>query len=408
MMKYTILLPCLFATGVVLHLLIVNTTGYFALPADFDTILSSRDTLSAIPSIGKSTDSLQDISNRTLGFQEIFVISLPERTDKRDAIGLQASVTDLSLTYETGVYGADVLAEAKPYGMHRSPGEVGAWRSHLNILQKMVHNQISSALVFEDDADWDVALKAQMRQFALGSRWLLNNTDGKALHSPYGDGWDVLWIGHCSIHSHKSDKRRWVIRNDPTVSPPGFRGSMLQPYDLSYWETGPRGDNHTRIVFTAGYGFCFAGWAISLAGAEKILYQLSMRPFSEPVDNGLGDMCKDGTYNITCIAPFPNIVGVSKPAGEIARGSDIGAEGTNRGNSYVRRDNSNTKSRIREKAVSERVAFSTRLNIGRLLNGSTEFESVYPDFTGSLLSLEEIGSAEGHGEYVGELPKLAT
>lgn len=407
-MKYTILLPSLFAAGVVLHLLIVNTTGYFSLPAEIDSILPSRETLSTIPSISKSTDSLQDISNRTLGFQEIFVISLPERTDKRDAIGLQASVTNLSLTYETGVYGADVLAEAKPYGMHRSPGEVGCWRSHLNVMQKMVHNQISSVLIFEDDADWDVALKAQMRQFALGSRWLLNDTDSKVPHSPYGDGWDVLWIGHCSMHSHKSDKRRWVIRDDPTVPPPGFRGSMLQPWDLSYWETAPHGNNHTRLVFTAGYGFCTASWAVSLAGAEKILYQLSMRPFSQPVDLGVGDMCKDKALNITCIAPFPNIVGVSKPAGGIDRGSDIGAGGTNRGDSYVRRDNKKNVSKIREKPISERVVFSTRLNIGRLLNGSTEFESVYPDFTGPLMSLEEIGSAQGHGEYVGELPKPAT
>ncbi|KAJ9497739.1 hypothetical protein LTR99_007372 [Exophiala xenobiotica] len=407
-MKYTILLPCLFAAGVVLHLLIVNTTGYFALPADFDSILPSRETLSAIPSIGKSTDSLQDISNRTLGFQEIFVISLPERTDKRDAIGLQASVTDLSLTYETGVYGADVPAEARPYGMHRSSGEVGCWRSHLNIMQKMVQNRISSALIFEDDADWDVALKAQMRQFALGSRWLINDTDNKAPHSPYGDGWDVLWIGHCSMHSHKSDKRRWVIRNDPTVPPPGFRGSMLKPWDLSYWEEGPHGDNHTRTVFVAGYGFCTASWAISLAGAEKILYHLSMSPFSEPVDLGVGDMCKDRLLNITCIAPFPNIVGVSKPAGGVDRGSDIGPEGSNRGNSYVRRDNKKDQSKVRDKALSERVVFSTRLNMQRLLNGSTEFESGYPDFTGPLMSLEKIGAAQGHGEYVGELPKPAT
>jgi GR25 family glycosyltransferase involved in LPS biosynthesis len=400
MAKHTkLLLPSLFAAGVVLHLLIVHTT---------DSILPSREALNTSPGLSKLSDNLEDVFNRTLGFQEIHVISLPERSDKRDAIGLQASLTDISLLYETGIHGAEVSAEAKPFGMDRSLGEVGCWRSHLNMMQKMVQRRTSSVLIFEDDADWDVALKAQMRQFALGSRWLLNNTDAKPPHSPYGDGWDVLWIGHCSMHSHNSDDRRWVIRNDPTVTPPGFRGSLLQPWDLRYWETGPHGNNHTRLVFTAGYGFCTASWAISLAGAEKILYQLSMVPFAQPIDLGVGDMCKDKALNITCIAPFPNIVGVSKSAGSLERGSDIGPEGANRGGSIVRRDNGKTGSQTQEKATSERVVFSTRLNIKRLLNHSTEFESVYPDFTGPLMSLEDIGSAEGHGEYLEERTEPAT
>jgi GR25 family glycosyltransferase involved in LPS biosynthesis len=401
-MKYAILLPSIIVTGVVFHLLIANTTGYFSLPGELNKILPApkSTSTSTLPGIGKLSDGLQDIFNRTLGFQDIFVISLPERTDKRDAIGLQASLTDLSLTYEDGVYGAAIPAEAKPFGMHRAAGEVGCWRSHLNIMQKMVRERINTALIFEDDADWDVALKSQMYHFAQGSRWLLNDTSGTTPQSPYGDGWDVLWVGHCSVHSLQTDNRRWVIRDDPTVTPPGFRGSLLKPWDLSHWESGPNGNNHTRIVFKSGYGFCTASWAISLRGAEKILYSLSMVPFSQPVDLGVGDMCKDNTMNITCISPFPNIVGVSKPAGGIERGSDIGAEGSNRGNEYVRRDDKKAQSKAREKATSERVVFSTRLNMQRLLNGSTEFESGYPDFVGPLMSLEDLASVEGHGEYL--------
>lgn len=36
----------------------------------------------------------------------------------------------------------------------------------------MVAQNIQTALIFEDDADWDVGLRAQMTEFAKGARWL--------------------------------------------------------------------------------------------------------------------------------------------------------------------------------------------------------------------------------------------
>jgi hypothetical protein len=50
----------------------------------------------------------------------------------------------------------------------------------LNIYS-MVERRVSSALIFEDDADWDVALKMQLVQFARGSRFLLNHTENMFL-----------------------------------------------------------------------------------------------------------------------------------------------------------------------------------------------------------------------------------
>jgi hypothetical protein len=44
--------------------------------------------------------------------------------------------------------------------------------------------------------------------------------------------------------------------------------------------------------------------------------------------------------------------------------------------------------------------FSTRQNIDRLSRGDTNFESQYPEATGPEMSLEEIGSAVGHPEWL--------
>jgi hypothetical protein len=97
-----------------------------------------------------------------------------------------------------------------------------------------VRRNLSSALIFEDDADWDVRLRDQLRNFALSSRALTqplagvepftyadatyphpSDTSPASLNdfafdslpatvapasSPYGDEWDVLWLGHCGMH----------------------------------------------------------------------------------------------------------------------------------------------------------------------------------------------------------------
>jgi GR25 family glycosyltransferase involved in LPS biosynthesis len=404
MKQYIIVLSALLVAGIFLHLVIFSPTGSFssAAPVYYQSKIPSGESTSSSAGAKGSLGNPNDIFNSTLGFQEVFVVNLPERTDKRDAIAVQASLTNITFKLSPGVRGDTISEKAKPYGMEKLlPAEVGAWRAHLNVLQRVVENRISSTLILEDDADWDVSIKAQMTEFARGTRWLMNLTGPS--HSPYGDGWDILWIGHCSAHSHHSDTRRWVIRKDLTVPPPNKRGSMLQPYDLGYWEGAPDFDTQTRIIYKAGYGFCFAGWAVSLRGAEKILHKLSMLPYELAVDLGVAEMCAHGTYNIVCLAPFPAYVGISKPAGNSNRGSDIvDGNGKGRAGDVATRDNAGGK--FRKEPESERVVFSTRMNIPRLLVGETEFESNYANVTGQVRTIEEITSftGTGHGEWLPE------
>ncbi len=80
------------------------------------------------------TDSLQ--------FQHIFVINLPSRTDRRDALTLAAALSELDMTWVSGVAGKDVLDKVLPGG--RGPrqgftaGNKGSWRAHMNVLQRWV------------------------------------------------------------------------------------------------------------------------------------------------------------------------------------------------------------------------------------------------------------------------------
>lgn len=98
--------------------------------------------------------------NSTLGFGATILISLPERSDRRDAVSLIASTTGISISHTvSAVRGEDIAAKARPYG--KAVGTLdephwGSWRSHLDALKYVVDNNLETALILEDDVDWYV------------------------------------------------------------------------------------------------------------------------------------------------------------------------------------------------------------------------------------------------------------
>lgn len=92
----------------------------------------------------------------------------------------------------------------------------------------------------EDDGDWDVRIRDQLQDFALSSHALTQPLAGTKhggyaditypkppdtlpssvpdlefdrlpvtvapASSPYGDEWDVLWLGHCGMHFPFTDR----------------------------------------------------------------------------------------------------------------------------------------------------------------------------------------------------------
>ncbi|KAF2706799.1 glycosyltransferase family 25 protein [Pleomassaria siparia CBS 279.74] len=205
-------------------------------------------------------ESLTDIVNSTLGFEKILVLNLPFRTDRRDAMTLAAATSNMKLEFVDGVTGDSIRNSAYPppeENIKLSAGIRGSWRTHMNALQRIVNQNLTTALIFEDDVDWDVRIRPNLQRFALASRFLsehdnvrltpakypidyrpnpetadttfhtlsdngiteklpslpLSSVYKKPLRyhrqppppppntptSPYGDPsqWDILWIGHC-------------------------------------------------------------------------------------------------------------------------------------------------------------------------------------------------------------------
>ena len=341
--------------------------------------------------------AVRALDNKTLGFEKIFVIDLPSRFDKLDAFTLAASLTPFSFEVIAGVNGSAVPNKTLPGPW---PGEdtvdttntpavaaaqKGCWRAHLNAARTIVQEGLGSALIFEDDADWDINLREQLKTFAAGSRLLLATPPGKerqrkkkhrASQSPYGDGWDLLWFGHCGSKPSADDRRRLIISNDKTVPHLDHRFNVADvPPDMA------SRDESSRIMYHASGGTsCLYAYGLSLRGAQKALYYLSMGSTALQIDIGMDALCRDPKYGFECVGVFPQLVDVYRLHGEAAVvDTDIG-DGEDRreggkGGMYTW----NIKYSIRlnsKRLVDEQEAVGQWADDGRVFEGGVEMEFV--------------------------------
>ncbi|KAL9599371.1 MAG: hypothetical protein Q9219_003904 [cf. Caloplaca sp. 3 TL-2023] len=301
-------------------------------------------------------------------FEKVYVINLPKRTDKLDAIRLAASVTGFNVEVIPGQLGAEMSPKALPGPFKEGEMRnniIGCWRSHMQAAHNIVNNRLSSALIFEDDADWDVSFRDQLLNFATGSQWLLNTPAGHTPHSPYGDDWDLLWLGHCALAPIQDDPRRVLFENDPSTTPWVHRFNLGTIPDMTHY------DNTTRIMYATRGGICLYAYALSYRGAQKILFHLSMSYYHRPVDFGIHDMCEDPARNFRCVGVFPQMVDSHRGAGSSSKDSDI----------------STGEEKVRKKGFSYNIVRSTRLNVGHLIDG--EVEKVESQWPGEVPEMEE-------------------
>jgi len=137
---------------------------------------------------GPAAHSLQhNIYNATLGFQKLLVINLAEEPDHRDSLALAGAVSDIHFDWIAGVKGDDVPLASLPPGPVKdfSKSGIGSWRAHINAIRAVVEQNLTTAVIFEDDVDWDVRLKAQLVDFAEAARALTQPLRGQ--NATYAD-----------------------------------------------------------------------------------------------------------------------------------------------------------------------------------------------------------------------------
>ncbi|KAJ5373427.1 hypothetical protein N7517_005433 [Penicillium concentricum] len=312
-------------------------------------------------------DNFDDIRNETLGVQNVFAINLASRPDKRDNIVLGSSLSNFHVEWIDGVTPDEIDNKSYPYNWNHDQKrtEYAARRAHVNGLQRIVQERLASAIIMEDDADWDVSLKLQLQSFAHAVRALQPQDTQKApIQSPYGDDWDILWLGHCGV-SCKTDLPFYLTPNDPTIPMPRHFRPLWRDSPIFKGHERP---DHSRLVCTASDAVCSMFYAVSYRGAQRILAALSVNPsgLAEEINIGaqfdvsLGRMCGNGY--LRCFAPYPSITGGFRQAGPKAKSSDIQDEtGEQAGFS------------------SSGVMYSTMLNINRILKGERTVHATWDD-----------------------------
>ncbi|XP_052523306.1 inactive glycosyltransferase 25 family member 3 isoform X1 [Tympanuchus pallidicinctus] len=187
-----------------------------------------------------------------LGFDEIFLINLVRRPDRRrrmleslQELEIAARVVDAVdgstlNSSDIKVLGVDLLpGYYDPFsGRTLTKGEVGCFLSHYNIWKEIVSQGLQRVLVFEDDVRFEVSFPARLQR-------LMEELEG-ARHD-----WDLVYLGRKQVNA------------EDEVPVEGVRNLVV-----------------------AGYSYWTLAYAISLRGAQKLL---AAEPLSKmlPVDEFL-------------------------------------------------------------------------------------------------------------------------
>lgn len=222
----------------------------------------------------------------------------------------------------------------------------------------------------EDDMDWDIHLKGQLDAVARGTRHVLQEKSPMP-ESPYGDGWDILWLGHCgepfpeTLQENAGLKpeqkarmsAKYIVTNDQTV-PPISKISRLVD-----WSRYPA---HTRVIHKTAAPICSFAYAVTQSAARKLLYALSVNGLHAAFDNSLAELCRESIgsegrglatrgMGLKCVSVNPTIMFHHKAKGPVAADSDI--------------QNFGKDGSIRNKGMTESIKWSMRLNLENVLLG---------------------------------------
>ncbi|RYP05919.1 hypothetical protein DL764_003477 [Monosporascus ibericus] len=171
------------------------------------------------------------VTNDALGFSRVFVVGLPERSDKRDAMALTSALTDFHVEWVDGVNGESWFAEMAYDGS--AEGWDLLWLGHCGE-------------VFPE---------------------LQDENRGK----PTDDA------GICYM------SRKFTISDDPRIPDPDKVTGLID-FKIEF--------PHTRWVHITGAPICSFAYALSSQGAREVLFDLSVDHPTGPFDSALAGLCR--------------------------------------------------------------------------------------------------------------------
>ena len=257
----------------------------------------------------------QKCSNSTLNTAGIFIISLPFRTDRQDSVFLRASLSGITVNIVDGIKGDLIPDKVLPEGAKENlnPAEIGIWRAHVNIWQNIVKNNWESAVIMEDDADWDYNIRQQigelninMKSFITKQKPLNNNSDNNDVNDENndvlfqkeydGNTWDIIIIGACGDRGHPTDPTffKWKDSSAPKDRDMLDEGvaNMLLP-----------NIKNIRLLAKSFYPLCSTGYLVSQRGARRLLHNIGLLKVRQALDLEFIYLIQDNIINSWTVYP---------------------------------------------------------------------------------------------------------
>lgn len=156
--------------------------------------------------------------------------------------------------------------------------------AHLDLLKYIVASEYESVLIIEDDVDFDVRIKEQMKLVSDNVRAYTGSPRNDEL--PYGQEWDVLWRGQCdaSIGKNPRDKRKY--RDDSRLPTASYSG-----WSFHYLQANLEDDE--RCVHESLTTACSSAYTVTLQSAPKVANVLGTGA-DEAFDVALSAHCRSG------------------------------------------------------------------------------------------------------------------
>jgi len=234
-----------------------------------------------------SFSTKNSVANATLGFGSIYVVSGPG-SPRRDGLIQSANVTELEFTIPSLPDWTDRQVKDFRDDSEKSViknGSIKAWLSHNVILWDFLKSGKETALIMEDDVDWDIRLRTtQVPSTAAALRSILPPAEER-YYWGHPDDWELLYLGHCGdyfttvdggqvgvgvMHPEDLFKIPHAMFMDPTlplrtdIHP--FTASLLTALDIP---------EKTRLIHKSKWPLCTFGYAVTRASAKRIVEELA-------------------------------------------------------------------------------------------------------------------------------------
>ncbi|KAL1311588.1 hypothetical protein AAFC00_001704 [Neodothiora populina] len=225
-------------------------------------------------------------ANATLGFGGLFVVSGPG-SPRREGLIESANVTGLHFRFPELPKWSDEQIAAFRNNDEKTTitnGSIRAWLSHNVVLKAFLESGLETALILEDDVDWDIRLRTiQTPIAAAGARSILPPAEERYYWGHPSD-WELMYIGHCGDYFtsldedvgvgvvHPEDLASLAHALVPDESMP--ERTNIHPYTASLL-TALGVPEKTRVVHRSKSPLCTFGYAVTRASAKRLIDELA-------------------------------------------------------------------------------------------------------------------------------------